>query len=428
MNNARWLIGGPGLVILGLGVHLGLTPRFVVAVVGVIAVTVAGVRFDRQINAWWEQLETRIRRQAPASRSVGHKSFLRPVVLAGKALASFFLRVVTGRTFRASEGDRIEPLTSVRIGTLVMELGILNVTAGEKNYAESTEAAVDDVVQAQLAYLNEGPSSPSLSVRTSLSDADEAQQYLQLEVVVGGEMAKLVIPVTLSWREASLALEPNSTMLRYQDPDGHFQEMALSDAGGRLIAVELVPPKGRGSITVLARAQAPGVSINLVASSEQHPKPAPKISAAPCSDVSLEITVRNRGNVRLRDLMLQANLGPGMRHIPGSTELNTGNGWERGSDDLIDPVHPTAGHSSGRLKVGDLEVGAEASVRWRVRLSDGRDYVSFVVAVMRAVGLNEFYNTAAIGVPSLPESCGSERPTRLRTSRWRSPTGADAVT
>lgn len=143
----------------------------------------------------------------------------------------------------------------------------------------------------------------------------------------------------------------------------------------------------------------------MLAASGEHPELAPYINAESGSDVRLELVVRNEGNVPLHDLSVRANLAPGMPQIPGTTEVNRGDTWESDSDDVVDPNEPTLGRPAGRLDVGDLAVGGEVRIRWMVRLSDDPSHVGCVAGVVRAVGLNEFYNVAAVGVPDVPKGC-----------------------
>ncbi len=117
------------------------------------------------------------------------------------------------------------------------------------------------------------------------------------------------------------------------------------------------------------------------------------------------MVVGNAGNVQIRDVTLRANLAPGMRQIPGSTLIHRGSGWQSVGDELVDSVRPTSGAPAGRLRVGDLNVGEDIRVRWKVRLPDEKERAFCVVGVVRAVGMNEYYNTAAVGVPNVPTSC-----------------------
>lgn len=160
-------------------------------------------------------------------------------------------------------------------------------------------------------------------------------------------------------------------------------------------------------MTALARVQARGMTVRVIASSSEHPKPAPYINARPRGEVVLEATIGNAGNVALRDVLARTHLAPGMLHDPGSTEVHRGGATARVGDDIVNPVDPTGiGNAPrGGLRLGEIAVGEEVRISWRVRLPGDAEGTYCAVAAAVAVGINEFYNTVAIGVPDVPASC-----------------------
>jgi uncharacterized repeat protein (TIGR01451 family) len=412
MNGAAgWLVGGPGVWVIGVIYSDGLTRKSLSAVGAALIFMLLAMRHQAAINRWWERLETRLDSGRTRPRSdglAGRQNHRFRIAIAFLAVpVVFLLGAATGRTLHNDKAALpAQPITSSALGGVDLRLGALNLSDDTSEYSEDVTADVDDVVQVQLTYTNTGTNDASLAVRPSLSEPSAGQQFVRIEVEINGDRDALAIPVGLSVDHASLSLMTGETIARTSDAtDSITQKIALPDGAGRFMDVALVPPGESGSVVFFARSQASVVTIDLFAASEIHPEPAAYVNAEPADEVTFEMVVRNAGNVPLRDATVRANLAPGMRQVPGSTEVHRSHGWHSAGDELVDPISPTRGTPAGRLRVGDINVGEKIRVRWKVRLSDESEQVSCVVGVVRAVGMNEYYNTAAVGVPDIPTSC-----------------------
>lgn len=313
------------------------------------------------------------------------------------------------------EKDALPPATAVSLVThaevddVALTFGVANVTAWDEEYSDSVSASVDDVVKVQLTYENRGNIDRGVAVGFRLSEPHDLQQFVAADVDVDGERAELSVPVEVSLERSGLQVISDSVVWRHAgSTDGEAVEELLEGATSRLIEVERTSAGGTSSVTVLARVQARVVTIQVVASSTDHPDPATYINASPGGEIALQAMIGNAGNVPLRDVLARTNLASGMLYIPGSTTVERDGLTTEVGDDVVNSVDPTGSAHEPRvgLRLGDVAVGQQVRISWRVRLPQDADGHTFcAVAAAVAVGINEVDNTVAIGVPDVPTSC-----------------------
>lgn len=401
--------------VLGVYLQTGFTATTSFLLVGLGVIALLCLRHRDALDSLSVRLERLVtRRGGQATRSWKgrqRRRVLRFTALAGLvAVVAFAAGAVTGRAWtdlRADErlGDHL-PTARSTVNDMDLQLAVGNVTAGDQDYRSAVSALVDDVVQFHLTYRNDAKVDRGLAVRFRTSEPHDAEQLLTVDVDVDGERSELSVPVSLSSPASALALVAGTIEWRHATPEGPETE-TIQDAFGPFVDLARVSAGSAGSVSVLARAQARSVSIKLLAASQDNPGWAAQVRARAGEEVQLEAVIGNEGNLVLRDLVVRANLAPGVRQVPGSTLAMRGGQWQPMGDEIVNEVDPTGAGGAARvgLRVGDLDVGAELRVRWTVRLDQDRPRKYCMVAAVLAVGSNEYYNVAVLGVETEPSPC-----------------------
>lgn len=304
----------------------------------------------------------------------------------------------------------------------------LNVTKGETQYKDVTNAMVDEVVQVQLWQHNrEVPETTFANNNRVKFSVPTAQGKSQ--VITGTSSADNANTITdtttvnLSMDRARLEIVPDSAMFRYnkgaQDgraecltglefpPESCYATVAIStqdvtDADGiNLDAVRGGPLKGcnayHETVTIQVRVRADVVSVNkFVRHAGQGPSAwALTANAKPGDDLEYKINFKNEGNTQLNDVMVGDNIPKYNAYQAGTTKLYNGlnpDGMAVTTDNI----------DKGGINTGNYLPGAEAYVIIRVKIDPVSafpkcgQYDVRNVGVVRPAGMNEFFNTAQV--------------------------------
>jgi uncharacterized repeat protein (TIGR01451 family) len=296
-------------------------------------------------------------------------------------------------------------------------LDVLNVTRGDRSYADSTDAIVDDVVQVQLWYGNYSPdrrSLANLAAHFELPRAPGKTAPLLATVTADRTEVTPTATVRLSLDRAHLEYIPGSLRWRHNtaEPDRPpaYKTEGLAD-GLLLGAASPLEDVRHGdnyvaTVTIQLRVIA---SAHTVVVSVRRPNAtqwSTEVSARLGDSVEYEVAISNAGNAPLCDILVMNNLPPNVSYLTGSTRLLHGDSPRdhRLPDGIVDPLFPTGvGRPPNRevgVQIGDLVVGGVVKIRFSARLVGAVTPNSPLrnVALARALGLPFIYNVAKVRI------------------------------
>lgn len=316
----------------------------------------------------------------------------------------------------------------------------LNVTAGETEYKDVTNAMVDEVVQVQLWQHNrelpEGAKATNNRVKFTVPNAPGATQVIS--GTSSADNANTVTDTTtvnLSLERARIEYMSGTAMFRYNKgaQDGNpacitgmnfppaecYATVAISDEvvanGVNLDAVRGGPLHGcnayHETVTIQVRVKADVVSIQKFVRHLGQAASDWKLSATakPGDDLEYKIQFKNEGNTQLNDVMVGDNMPMYNTYVDGTTKLYNGNhpnGLAITNDNI----------TRGGINVGNYGVGSSAYVIIQVKLDAIHAYERCGqydvrnVGVVRPAGMNEFFNTAQVLINVECEDDEQEQP------------------
>jgi uncharacterized repeat protein (TIGR01451 family) len=304
----------------------------------------------------------------------------------------------------------------------------LNVTKGQTQYQDSTDAMVDEVVQVQLWQHNrELPGAAEATNNRVKFTIPTAQGKTQvLTGTASADNANTITDTTtvnLSMDRARVEFIPGSAQFRYNKgavdgraecisgmnypPADCYATVAISDDvvtnpnGANLDAIRKTHLKGcnayHETITIQVRSVADVVSVNKYVRHAGQGASDWKTSttAKPGDDLEYKIRFKNEGNTTLNKVVVGDNLPNYNKYVAGSTKLYSGShpdGLAISSDNI----------SKGGIDVGNFMSGAEAYVIIKVKLDPITAYPRCATYDMRNVGvvqpqgMQQYYNTAQV--------------------------------
>jgi uncharacterized repeat protein (TIGR01451 family) len=304
----------------------------------------------------------------------------------------------------------------------------LNVTKGETEYKDVTNAMVDEVVQVQLWQHNREMPDGAKAINNRVKFTVPTAQG-KTQVITGTSSADNADTITdtttvnLSMDRARIEFIPGSSVFRYNKgavdgraecitgmefpPESCYADKVVPDSvvtdpnGVNLDTLRGGPLNGcnayHETVTIQVRAKADVVSVNKyvrhVGQSASDWKTS--TTAKPGDDLEYKILFKNEGNTQLNDVMVGDNLPKYNSYVVGTTKLYNGNHPD-GMAVTTDNIH------QGGINVGNYLPGASAYVIIRVKLDAITAYEKCGqydvrnVGVVRPAGMNEFYNTAQV--------------------------------
>lgn len=299
--------------------------------------------------------------------------------------------------------------TSVAIES---QVNVLNATAGQTQYAKSTTAKIDDVVNIEVWYHNKeeadsGKVAKNLTVKIALPTA--AGQTQTVTSTVSSDNSNTVTDtatVNLSVPQASLQFIPGSAAWRHNVGDNtnvNYQTTKLPDSdynsstGTFNVNVGNENPcfNFESTIVIQARVVAPIVSIQkLVKVDGSSAAYTATNSANPGDTLDYVLKVMNQGNTTLTGVAVGDNLPPYETYIAGSTKLvdsNTGSTGKTLADGIV----------TGGVNIDNMAPGGQELVYFKVKLASQIDCGSHSlknVGIVRAKGVSDVYNVATTNV------------------------------
>lgn len=299
----------------------------------------------------------------------------------------------------------------------------LNVTKGETEYKDSTNAMVDEVVQVQLWYHNrqavDGPVAENTRVKfdvpntqgkvqtiTGTTTADNANTVTDNTTVnLSLDRARIeYIEGTAKWRYNKGAFDGDASCQTGMDfpPERCYATVPISDdVVNNPTGVNLGESPGcnayHATVTIQVRVIVDAVSVQKFVRHAGQTSADWKAStnAKPGDDLEYLIEFKNEGNTRLNNVVVGDNLPKYNVYVNGSTNLRNGanpNGIKITSDNI----------TKGGIDVGHYMPGAVGYVWFKVKIDPVTafekcgQYDVRNVAVVRPEGMNEFYNTAQV--------------------------------
>jgi uncharacterized repeat protein (TIGR01451 family) len=304
----------------------------------------------------------------------------------------------------------------------------LNSTKAETEYKEETNLMVDEVAQIQLWHHNrQAPGSTAATNTTVKFTVPTAQGKSQ--VVTGssssdnGNTITDTTTINLTADNARLQYIPGSAKFRYNKgavdgvqscitgmefpAESCYSTVSISDevvAGGvNLDEVRGAPLHGcnayHETIIIQVRSLADGISVNKYVRhlGEEASDWATSTTAKPGDKLEYLIRFKNEGNTQLEDVMVGDNLPKYNSYVTGSTMLSNSNhpdGISANNDNI----------TKGGIDVGNYTPGAVGYVWFTAQLDNKTAYEKcgqyevVNVGVVRAKGMNEFYNTASVKI------------------------------
>lgn len=305
----------------------------------------------------------------------------------------------------------------------------LNVTAGETEYSDSTDAKVDEVVQVQVWLHNQLMPEAENAENTRVA-IDVPNDQGETQVVTGtisADNANTVVDDTtlnLSLERARVEYMEGTAKYRYNagaaegrtecetgmdyPADDCYEtieisdDIALSDDGVNLDDYRGGSLKGcnahHETVTIQVRVVADVVSVNKFVrhAGEGSDDWTTSTEADPGDVLEYMIRFKNEGNSRLEDVVVADNLPKYHKYIDGSTQLMSGafpNGTNITSDNIV----------SGGIDVGNYQSGAVGYVMFEAEIAPigaydecNLTYDLRNVGIVQPAGMNEHYNTAQV--------------------------------
>lgn len=280
-------------------------------------------------------------------------------------------------------------------GHLKAQLRVANQTRGDTEYAVTTTARYDEVVKFELEYANTG-SRRLTDLIPSFRFVDGPGRFGKLEAIVraGGQSTTVGARVDLGREDAVLQFIPGTIYWRHNvaQPSEHveYRTVHLDDApvtsGSSYPIDSSVAPNGAqpSTITIMARVTAPGVGIKVLARGPEGWRT--DLNANPGDRVRLQIRVRNLGNLPLRDVAVRFNQPPGVAIQDGEAVLAV-------TGRRVATI-PASNVPFG-LRLDTVPIGGRATVAFTVVVGQAATPGSVMrgVGVIKAAGLNEYFNT-----------------------------------
>lgn len=342
--------------------------------------------------------------------------------LPGRVLASLAVTTLAASALAA-------PITAkLTAAPVLMEGDVksLNVTAGETEYKDSTNAKTDEVVQVRLWHHNrEMPTAEKANNTVVKFAVPNAQGKTQ--VITGtsssdnGNTISDTTTVNLALERSRVEYIPGSAKFRYNKgaadgdtscqtginfpPERCYATVAVSDdvvsGGVNLDNYRGGPLTGcnayHETVVIQVRVRTDVVTVNKYVRhvGEGADDWATSTTAAPGDDLEYLIRFQNKGNTELEDVMVGDNMPKYNTYVNGTTMLQNGafpNGTEITNDNI----------TKGGINVGDYMPGAAGYVWFKIKIDPVSafekcgTYDVRNVGVVRPKGMNEHYNTAQV--------------------------------
>jgi uncharacterized repeat protein (TIGR01451 family) len=296
----------------------------------------------------------------------------------------------------------------VKLGSTI---GIANVTAGDKDYAQAVNAKYNEVVKLQVYYNNAEDAASNKTaqkVRVKVDVPTGAGKAQSVKATVKGDNTNAIdeqVAVNLEDDSASLQYIPGSAVWKHNTGTNDatkFTEEKVSDevvsgANGLVLEDQKPGDNYASTVTVLARVMVPGVKVTKqVEQASDSNKWADNNTAKPGDTLKYLIGYQNTGNTTQNKVIARDTLPEHMTIVPGTTTLtNTTNpsGVTVPSDDI----------ASGGINIGSYAAGANAYISFQAKV-DGADKLACGTNDLRATGgvqpenMNEYFGSAVTTV------------------------------
>lgn len=269
------------------------------------------------------------------------------------------------------------PLQIVAQETVEIEgdIGVANVTNGDTTYEDSVSAKVDEVVKIQVWYHNRenddsGLVADNLKVDVDLPTSPGKNQTVK--TTISSANSNTVVDsanVNLSLDNAFLEYIPGSAKWRHNagtNDSPNFVTESISDnvVDGGVVLEDAQPCFNfEATVTILARVKAPVVSITKQVRKVGEDDWKTKNTANPGDTLEYLITVKNKGNVKLNNLVIGDNMPARMTYVDGTTKLANAT-FPQGKDITSDNV------TTGGIDVGNYSPGANAFVTFKAKIDE----------------------------------------------------------
>lgn len=272
------------------------------------------------------------------------------------------------------QGNAQTPAVRIEANTTVA-----NQTAGDTNYTKSVNAKVDDVLKVQLWYHNmedddSGKIAEDLTGKIDIPKTPGKTQTIT--GTVNGSNTNTVVStanVNLSLDNAYLEYIPGTAEWRHNagtnDNVNYVTEVVSDDivTKGTGLVLEDAKPcfNFEANVTILVRVKAAEVNIT------KHVRHLGQTSndwktentADPGDTLEYLLTVQNKGNTTLNNVVVGDNLPAFMSYVPGTAMIKNGNnpnGAPLGSDNI----------TTGGVNIGHYAPGSGAYVWFQVKIDD----------------------------------------------------------
>lgn len=332
-------------------------------------------------------------------------------------------KVLTSLAFAAATLPVVS-LVTAQSAPVLMEGSIKSRnTTTNTEYADSTNAKVDEVVQVQMWYHNrelpDTTAAQNTRVKFTVPTAQGKSQVVTGKVSADNantitdttninlslDRARLdYIEGSAKWRYNKGAMDGDATCKTgmQRAPERCYQTVAISDdVVTKEQGVHLGNTPGcnayEATVVIQVRVVADVVSVNKFVRHAGQGSADWKTSttAKPGDNVEYLIKFKNEGNTQLDDVMVGDNLPKYNTYVNGSTNLSNGtnpNGIKITNDNI----------TKGGINVGNYTAGAVGYVWFSAKLDPIQAYEKCGeydirnVGVVRPKGMNEFYNTAQV--------------------------------
>ncbi len=297
----------------------------------------------------------------------------------------------------------------------------LNVTRGETQYQQTTNASDDEVVQVQVWLHNrenpDGERANNTTVMISVPQNQPGEKQNITGTITSDNFNTVtdVTTVVLDNPESSIEYIPGTAKYRYNKgaaegdkscetgfevPPAHCYEIVqISDnvigGGVNLDTIRKTPLRGCNAhhetvtIQVRVRTPKPGIKIDKQVRVKGATEWKVSNTAKPGDTVEYLLAYQNAGNTTHNEVLIRDNLPPVVTYVPGSTKLIN----SAGTKSVADGVTTTG------IIVGNYVSGAGAYVMFEAKMPTADELDCGVtefrnVGVARPKDMNEFYNTA----------------------------------
>jgi uncharacterized repeat protein (TIGR01451 family) len=310
----------------------------------------------------------------------------------------------------------LSPIAAKADGQIQLQSALLvaNVTNGATpNYQASTSAKVDEVVRAQVAFMNNeaadsGKNASNVMVKVNIPTAAGATQTVTSAVSADNATAvNGSATVNLSLASASLQYIPGSAAVRYNagtNANPNFVTKAIGDSvvtNGYNFGTLQPCSNFEATVTVEMRVIASAVTITKQVRVKGQTQWSTSNTANPGDTLQYLITVKNAGNTTLNDVVVGDNMPGYVKYVNGTTQLKS----------TLYPNGITINDNitTGGVNVGNYVPGSTFYIMYEAKIDANMapgTYSLKNTAIVQPKGMNQYFNvaTTTVTVPGTPNT------------------------